>query len=162
MPHTPVRRNSASAIHTPMRMVICIASHTDTGVFVFVLRFVTLFFLVTIYCYYILLSAEHAQIYCFFEDMFFHCLGELLCSWRFCEGEFGVQRVEFEIIAVWAVSRWRAGSAIAFFTPTVESALECVYVFCVYFFCFWRDVVQHTVIPHTAACCVRVVYDECQ
>ncbi len=78
MPHAPVRRNSASAIHTPIRMVICIASHADIVVFVCVLCFATLFFLVVIYCYYTLLSSEHAQVCCFFEDVFFHCLSELL------------------------------------------------------------------------------------
>lgn len=142
-------------------MVICIASHADIVVFVCVLRFATLFFLVTIYCHYTLLSAEHAQVCCFFEDVFFHCLRELLCGRRFLEGEFGVQRVEFEIVAVRVVSRWWAGTAIAFFTPTVESALEGVYVFFVYFFCLRRDVVQHAVVPYTTACRVRVVYDEC-
>ena len=141
MPHTPVRRNSASAMHTPMRMVICIASHAGTVVFVFVLRFVALFFLVTIHCYYTLLSAEHAQVCRFFEDMFFHCLGELLCGWWFLKSEFGIQCVEPEVVAVRAVSRWWAWTAIAFLAPTIEPALKCVYVFCVYFFCFRWDVV---------------------
>lgn len=128
-------------MHTPMRMVTCIASHADIVVFVCVLRFVTLFFLVTIYCYYTLLSAEHAQVCCFFKDVFFHCLSELFCGWRFREGEFSVQCVEFKVVAVRVVSRWRAWAAIAFFTPTVESALEGVYVFFVYFFCLRWDVV---------------------